>query len=490
MMPKGPDPVVTLSISNGSNQTYPAILLRKFFAMVFIETGGKKLNIFIATVFGGVADSNKKQDGFPLVNYNEEPNKSCFLNFEFHSKILAPNGCHIENITDDFCSQTDMIKKVWGDADGSGIIEYTNEQDVATKLEELYPNLYQPGKACVSLDPEHCTVYEISKDSSLSHHCLAIKGKYKSLQSGKWGYSLEVPIKVDGLEAINWARAEFTLSENILNQRIRFAIELDAGQTFYTPDFTWYFAPPPGSAINENTASLMLGSNGKEIPNNIQNVRDDTTVLFREWVKLDIEDRRKARVQLKLLDQWQSPFTALSNARRLTVSFETFDSQKENNHQFLVGLILAFILAFCSDKTRINDFYACLQKNCACGSSSGICSCLVFCNGISILAPFVVLITFCAYAYNPKKCLPSSWKDHHHRWWRWLHVLRFISLVSFGVLAVYIFGLWPIATHVIRRFISCSWNKRIIIALFLVNLLVSLLYICMMKLRLKRSPKY
>lgn len=490
MMPKGPDPVITLTISNGSNQAHPAILLRKFFAMVFIEPSGKKLNIFIATVFGGVADDEKMRDGFPLVNYDKGPDKSCYLDFKFQSKILAKDGCHVENITDSFCSQRKMIKKVWGDADGPDIGEYTNERDVASKLEELYFDLYQPGEAKVSLDPAHRTVYEITKGDPFTHRCLAVQGQYTPFRQDEPGYSLEVPIKVDGLEAINWVKTELTLSEKILDQRLRFAIELGANQTFYAPDFTWYFAPPPGSAVNENTAFLTLGNDGREIPNNIQNVRDDTTVLFQEWMDLDIENRRKARVQLKLLDQWQSPFTALSDAKRIAVSFETLDPQKENNRQFMVGLILAFILAFCSDKTRINDFYTCLQKFCQCTSTDKTCTCQTLCNWISILAPFVVLITFYVYAYNPKVCLPPSWKERHHYWWLCLRLLRIVSFVSFGVLAVYVFGLWPVATHIIGRFISCSLNRWIIIVLFFVNLLVSSLHIGIMKFRLKRSPKY
>lgn len=489
-MSKGPNPVITLTISNGSNQTHPAILLRKFFAMVFIEPGGKKLNIFIATVFGGVADDKKMRDGFPLVNYDKGPNKNCYLDFKFQSKVLAKDGYRVENLTDSFCSQTRMIQKVWGDADGPDIEEHTNEKAVANKLEELYNDLYQPGEAKVSLGPTYRTVYEITKGSSFTHHCLAIKGQFTPFQQDGPGYSLAVPIKVDGLEVINWVKTELTLAENILDQRIRFAIELGSDQTFYTPDFTWYFAPPPGSAVNENTATLILGSGGREIPNNIQNVRDDTTVLFQEWVNLDIEDRKKARVQLKLLDQWQSPFTALSDAKQITASFETLDPQKESNHQFMAGLILAFVLAFCSDKTRINDFYACLKSYCQCKSIGGICTCQAFCNLVSILAPFVVLITFYVYAYNPKVCLPPSWKGRHRYWWRWLQFFHTVSFFSFGVLAVYIFGLWPVATHFIGGFITCSWNRRIIIVLFFVNLIVSALHIGIMKFRLKRSPKY
>lgn len=490
-MPKGSAPEITLTISNGSNQAHPAILLRKFFAMVFIEPGGKKLSIFIATVFGGVADDAKTRDGFPLVNYDKDPDKNCFLNFKFQSKTLSKSGCCVSDITDSFCHQTEQIGRVWCNTDEDGVIEHTDEKAAASKIKELYKELHQEGKAKVSLDPNsRPKVYEIKKGDSLAHHFMAIRGKFTSLQQDEPEYSLAVPIKVDGLEAINWVKTELVLTESILDHRIHFTVQLGPDQTFYTPDFTWYFAPPPGSAVNENTATLILGSNGKEIPNNIQNVRDDTTVLFKEWVELDIEDRRKARVQPKQLDQWQSPFTALSDAGRISVSFEIFDPQKESNRQFMVGLVVAFILAFCSDKTRINDFYECLKKICQCDATVETCACQILCNWISILAPFTVLITFYTYAYDPKRCLTSSWKDRHHRLWYGLNFLRCASFISFGVLAVYIFGLWPVATNIIGRFISCSWNKGIIIVLFFVNLLVSVLHIGIMKIRLKRSPKY
>ena len=487
-MPK-PAPEIRLTISNGSNQAHPEILLRKFFAMVFIDTDGKKLDIFIATVFGGIADNGKKlQDGFPFVNYDKDSHKKCFLNFTFQSKILAES--HVEDVTDRFCQQTSEIKRVWcDDGDDDGIKEYTDERAAADSLAKLYPKFYSTDKAVISLNPNtHPKVYEIKKGSSPEHHCMAIRGSYTPpSEKGKAEYSLSVPAKVDGLEVINWVRTELDLTESISDRRIHFAIELGHGQIFYTPDFTWYFAPSFGNAVNEDTAALVLGEKGKEIPNNIQNVRDDTTVRFQEWVDLDIEDRKKARVQLKQVDQWRSSATAFSDVGRIAVSFETIDPQKETNRQFIVGLVVAFILAFCSDKTRINDFYACLQEYCQCGAA---CGCQIFCNCISILAPFVVLLTFCAYTYNPKRCLPPSWKGRFPHKWRFINFLRSVTFITFGVLAVYIFGLWPIATNIIGGLISCGWNKGIIISLFLLNLIFSALHIGIMQFRLRCSPKY
>ena len=481
-------PEIKLIISNGSNQTHPEILLRKFFAMVFIDTTGKRLDIFIATVFGGVADNKKKmQDGLPFVNYDKDRQKKCFLNFKFQSKILAKS--RVKNVTDHFCQQTSEIRRVWCDDDDDyGIREYADEKTVAEKLEELYREFYSPGKASVSLDPvTHPKVYEIKKGASSEHHFMAVPGIYSCSRGDEAEYSLTAPVNVDGLEVINWVRAELDLTESISDRRIHFAIELGQNQTFYTPDFTWYFAPPFGSAVNEDTAALILGKGGKEIPNTLQNVRDDTTGLFPEWVELDIEDRKKARVQLKQLDKWRSSATAFSDVGRIAVSFETFDPQKETNRQFIVGLVVAFVLAFCSDKTRINDFYGCLKEYCQCGET---CGCQIFCNWISILAPFVVLLTFCAYAYDPKKCLPSSWKGRRSELWNRLIACRYVAFLSFIVLAIYIFGAWPGVTHFMGGFISCDWNKKIIIGLFLINLISGAWQVRIMKYQLKCSPKY
>lgn len=490
-MPKEPAPEIALTISNGSDQSHPAILLRKFFAMVFIEPGGKKLNIFIATVFGGVADEGKEREGFPLVNYSEQPNSSCFLRFDFQSSILAKNGFHVEDVTESFCRQTKEISCVWCNPGEQGITEYTTETDVAAKLKKLYPDLYQQKEVKITLGPGlRSKVYEIKKGDASTHHCVAIPGEYTPPREGESNYSLSMPLKVDGLEAINWIKTELTLTKNILDHRMHFCVKLGVNQKFYTPDFTWYIAPPPGSAVDENTATLTFGNQGNAILNNIQNVRDDTTVRFQEWLDLDIEDRRKARVQPKLLDQWQSPFMYLSQAGQLSVSFETFDPEKESNRQFMIGLVVAFILSFCSDKTRINDYYDCLQRICQCTSEGGVCWCRNFCNGISILAPFVVLLTFYVYAYDPRKCLPPSWKDRHPRWWRCLRFLRDTAFGTFGFLALYIFGVWPVAADIMGRFISCGTNCIIICAVFGLNLIFSAMHIGIMRFRLKRSPKY
>ncbi len=449
------------------------------------------MTIFIATVFGGVADTKKMRDGFPLVNYSKEPGGTCYLNFDFQSKILAKGGCLVEDVTESFCQQMEKVRLVWCDANEDGIAEYTDEKAAACRLKELYSDLYQQRDAHISLEPaSRPAVYEIKKGDSFPHQCMAIRGQYTPPLQGESKYSLSVPLMVDGLEAINWVKTELTLTESVLDRRVHFSVKLGPGQTFYTPDFTWYFAPPPGSAVNEDTAMLILGDHGREIPNNIQNLRDDTTVLFREWEKLDIEGRRKARIQPKQLDEWKAPFTALSEARQLTVSFEIFNPEKESNRQFMMGLVVAFVLSFCSDKTRINDFYDCLKLFCKCTTTGGTCICKSFCNGISIIAPLVVLITVWVYAYAPQKCLPSSWRERHHCLWRVLIGLRCAVFFSFSLLAIYIFGLWPVITQTMGRFISCSWNQRILLTGCAINLICGVVHIGLMKILLKRSPKF
>lgn len=480
----------TLTISNGSSQTHSAILLRKFFAMVFIQPGGKKLEIFIATVFGGIADHTIGRDGFPLPNYDKAENSTCYLNFEFQSKLLSKSGCKVEDNTESFCNQPEQIKRVWCNLEETGISEYIDEKTAAIELKNLYPELYKQGNPTLMLDPGmRPKVYKIEKGDAITHQCMAVWGSCRPSQGGEPKYTLSVPMKTDGLEAINWIKTELTLLEDILDRRIRFSVELAPGQTFYTPDFTWYFAPPSGSAVAEDTAMLTLGKDGKDVPNNIQNVRDDTTVLFKEWKDLYIEDRRKARAQPKLLDQWQSPFKALSDAGRITASFEIFNPEQKDNHQFMVGLVVAFVLSFCSDKTRINDFYECLKASCQC-AVLGDCFCESLCNTVSILAPFVVLINFWSYAFAPKKCLPASWKEDNLGMWRCLHILRGIALSTFSALAVYIFGVWPVAGKEVGRFITCDWNRKIIYIAFSINMLCSVVHIVLMKLRYKRSPKY
>lgn len=484
-------PEIKLKISNGSSASYSEILLRKFFAMVFIDSGGKKLDVFIATIFGGVADPAQNKDGFPLANYGQTTN-TCFLNFAFESHGVSVQDSQITDITDSFCRQKDKIKSVWCNEDEPGLEEHNTEGAVVQRLKEMYPALYPAADPHVSLDPNTCsTVYEIRKGSAPTHCCLAVKGacKIEAGEKDKPRYMLSVPpkMRVDGMEAMNWIHTEITLSESILNRHILFSIDL--GQKFYTPDFTLYFAPPAGKTVNEDTAALTLKNSAKGIPNNIQNVRDDTTVLFQEWVALDIEGRKKARIQLRQLDAWKPPFTALSDAGGLSVECEIFEPDQANNYQFLLGLVVAFILSFCSDKTRINDFYECLEPFCQCEKVGGVCLlCKRLCSWISILAPVVVLTTFSVYAYNLKKCLPSTFPKKHRVQWVLLRVCRGVSFISFSALAVYIFGLWPVASHLIGGVISCFWNEVGIITGFGLNFLSSAVYIFILSVIWKRPP--
>ncbi len=495
---------ISLQISNGNNVTYKEILLRKLFGMVFIDSTGKKLNIFIATVFGGIA-ADKRDDGFPLPNYKKAGNTTCFLDFKFESDLLDLPKCTVSDISGKFWEQRQAIAQVWCDSadEKSEAFEYKNDQNKVTQMiQQMYPTLYPKGATVdISVNPQWSEFYGVIRQSSKStHQFMAVKGKVEFDNAKKGEYKISMPTLEDGLEATNWVQVDLALKESILNRRVTFSIEFDPdkqneGQTvFYTPDFTWYFAPPMGLMVNENTAILKLGE--KEILNNIQSVRDDTTVLFEEWVALNIVERKKARIQLKQLDDWHPPYTLLSEKKSLAIIIETSNPQASSNRQFLMGLMVAFILSFCSDKTRINDFYECLHQTCDCipamanGAVAAECFCKSFCNGISFFAPVLVLMTLYTFACRPRDCIFPNWEEGHPKLYKALKWGRYLTILVFLLLIIYIFCIWPIAAEFVGRYITCTLNRAIIIFLAAACFILNLAFILIMKLKFKAQPKY
>ncbi len=107
---------IRLKISNPNNMTYKKILLRKFFYMVFISPDGKKLDIFIATVFGGITQDIQEPDEI-YASVRHDSQDACSLEFSFSSsendsKLIE--GISFADLTDSFCRQTQWIAKVWG----------------------------------------------------------------------------------------------------------------------------------------------------------------------------------------------------------------------------------------------------------------------------------------------------------------------------------------------------------------------------------------
>lgn len=476
---------IRLKISNPNNMTYKKILLSKFFYMVFISPDGKKLDVYIATVFGGITQDITELDRI-YESVQHDTQEACSLEFTFSArenegKLIE--GISFTNLTDSFCQQRQWIAKVWGECEVC-----TDQKSTAELLKETYPKLYPEGTSQANINmntsPE---IYYIKKGDKLSHICIADKGKYKDVSErsqNKYGYKLynqNKGRKIDGLEIMNWIKADISLSSNILKEPVLFSIELDQGKVI-TPDFTWYFAPPAGYIVSENSSvRIGEGSEPKVEKNAIQGVMDETTVLFNEWNKppLSIKERKKSRVLFKA-----APVKNIDNLSEdgvLAVALYTTSPQEPTNRQFWVGLIIAFLLAFCSDKTRINDYYSCLKENCTCGESA--CICKYVCNAFSIFSPILLLCTFFTYILNPQKCFPPYVSK-----WRWFFKgCRVLGLVLTVLLMVYVFGLWFIVPGWLKSFISCRVNIRILGIVFFLGIIVNVIYLAYCLGKLKRK---
>lgn len=438
--------------------------------MVFIDTSGQKLDIFIATVFGGIIkDIQNIDDVYSSVQHDS--NNPCSLQFEFSSDS---NEKLIENIvfndkTQSFWDQTTCIEKIWGKC-----TPYTDQTKVNELIKGMYPSLYPDGtNAIVDVSK---TIYHINQGDKSSHSCIVTQGEYQetgNTDKSIYKYSLSnknTGKKIDGLEAMNWIHTEITLKSNILNKTIFFSIELDKGK-IYTPDFTWYFAPPAGNIVSGESYVRIGESEGNIEKNCIQSVSDETTVVFNEWrdPPLAIEERKKSRVLFK-----SAPVTDAMNLSKdeiLAAFLNITNPHIPPNRQFFIGLLIAFLLAFCSDKTRINDFYECLHEKCIC--SECLCNCKYIFNSINILAPILLLCTFFVFILTPKKAFPPRISKSQC----FFKVLRIVSLVSTSLLLLYVFGLWLVFPGFLSKFINCDKNILILAIGFLIAISSNITYL-------------
>ncbi len=467
---------IKLKISNNfSNMVYKGVLLRKFFCMMFIDTSGRKLDIFIATVFGGIKKEIQNIDDV-YSSVQCDPDCPCSLQFEFSS---SNNEKLIKNIsfndkTQSFWDQTTCMEKIWGKCTA-----YNNQKEVNDLIKEKYPSLYPNGEEAI-VDVSK-TIYYINQDDKKSHSCIVTQGEYQNkTDKTAYKYTLSNREKVNGLEAMNWIHTEINLTSNILNKTVLFSIELDKNK-IYTPDFTWYFAPPAGFIVGKESHVKIGKAEGRVEENCIQNVLDETTVVFNEWrdPPLAIEERKKSRVLFKSVPAIDA--MNLSKDEFLAVSLNIINPHIPTNRQFFIGLLIAFLLAFCSDKTRINDFYNCLHEKCVC--SEGLCYCMIICNSISILAPILLLCTFLVFILTPKKTFPPRISKNQ----RIFKAIRIVSIGSTFLLLFYVFGLWLVFPGILQIFINCKTNLLILILGFLIAMSSDIAYLIYSLLYLKRK---
>ncbi len=472
---------ISLQISNPSNATYKSILLRKFFLMLFIDADGKKIHAYIASVFGGLQGTTDENAGTQqrleaLLPVRYDPKDECYLMFKISSDSGLIDSVNFEDKTKSFCNQPKWVTKVWGE-------NHRCEDKSAVKdhLQELYESRYN-GSLPFKVD-SGAPIYFFSEDNRPFHSFLAAEGRYE--KSDGFQYRLLVPKdqgEVAGIEAINWIKADISLKSDLRNHPISFSIKFDG--KFYTPDFTWYLAPPAGYIVNEES-SIKVNGIGTD-KNAISAVSDETDVLFKEWKDERIMERRKSRVLLNAVSGCD--VLNLSKHEKLTVHLHIANPQGTSNRQFILGLLVAFLLSFCSDKTRINDYYSCLLSYCTCADKTeDYCSkCSLVCNAISVAAPALILLAFLVWVLDPKRCFPRYSAGASQRGQCILGVMRIIGIFLTIALAGYVFVVWLLWPDLLG-FMGCDWNNGILTIGFSIAFVINLVYLIYCLCYLKRS---
>ena len=478
---------IKLRISNPDNEIYKSVLLRKFFLMLFID--GKRIHAYIASVFGGLQENSSEMDKDSqklesLLPVFQEPGSQYYLMFQIASDDELIERVESEDKTESFCSQTEWVSKVWGESE-----RCEDKNRVYSLLRELYKDHYN-GAALAKVD-SGAPVYFFKGENRPLHSFLAVKGDYESVDNSAsaFGYRLYAPRGeqlVTGIEVINWIKADISLKADIRKRPILFSIDFDNSVgKIYTPDFTWYLAPPAGYVIDGESYVDVKGIGVEK--NAISAVSDTTDVLFDEWRKDErIVERKKSRVLFNTIPG--CIVQNLSKHETLTVLLHIANPQGPSSRQFILGLLVAFLLSFCSDKTRINDYYSCLLNYCTCLDRVGnFCSrCSFICNAISVFAPVLVLMTFLVWVLDPKRCFPSASSRIEKFIQTWLKRFHFVGICLTVVLAAYVFVIWLLWPDILGM-IGCYWNSVVLTIGFLSVFIMDTIYLVYCMCYLKRS---
>lgn len=473
-------PRITLTIINPNDSAYPTIILRKFFNMVFIEPDGKTLHIYTATVFGGASDKNTAPKPYL------DAKVRCALDFRYsvlNDKDEKVDSISFENRSESYVKQTEWIGKIWGD-----VKKLQTQNEIKAALASAYPNLYNTADAVNLPDVTKLgavlSIQEKQKGPS-SHHCIACCGEFEEKKGALWEYRLCTSVAA-GIEAVNWIRTTIKLKTDILrsSEKVSFEVEFSDNTNYYTPDFTWYFAPPTNYAVDVETATLTIGDSSEE-PNKVTSVADNTTVLFEEWDEQEaIRERKKARVNFREITATDN---YILSGKRIKVTLSFINPEKHGNTQFILGLVVAFLLSFCSDKTRLNDFnsicqsYLCTEKltenakvceSALCNVQSCICSNI--CNFLGILFPVLIIMAFIAMSFDRKRCIPKISRSSE----RVVVFSRFLGLAATVFLACYIYLLWLVFPDFMKTIVpSCYVNQIVILLAGFISLVCNCIYV-------------
>lgn len=454
-------PYIRLKISNLNDSVYKGIILRKFFNMIFLSEDGKTLTIYTATVFGGMKTPVAQSETIMKPSYDSQ--NDCSLKFEYESENCNVVSVCFEDLTQSLWNQPDCIEKVWGKYE-----KKTTQKEVEDLLKELYSGITGINKLNMSAN---WPMYHIFEPGKIFHDFIATHGIYEdNSNNGIYAYTLRSNHGEhnDGIEYMNWIKTKIVLSEGILKKNVAFEILFEGTEStsYYTPDFTWYFAPAGGYRVDKDSAVVNIGND--QIRNLVQSVTDETTVRFKEWDNDEfIDERKKSRVVFKQVEKSIN----LAEREKISIHISINNPNQVGNKQFFMGLLVAFLLAFCADKTRMNDFYSCLKETCGCTEAE--CFCQQFCNFFSLMFPVALLTSYVSMIFKLKQCVPIRKGKIYY----FFYVAKCGGIILSALLIAYAFGLWMIFPKWISGFVTCKNNIIIIIGLLVSSLIFNFVYI-------------
>lgn len=430
---------IRLIISPNGLVSNEIIMIRKFFNMIFISPDGLSLHIYTAIAFSA-GKKDQKIDYFPSFNGNRFSLKFQYENVE---------RIRFTDLTESLFTQEKLLNKIWGNC--NNLISEDQIKDVLKEMyfSDIYPNLEFPQHA----------LYISDSNKSKLYNSVVCEGKYVAWDTDHY-FTLAEKYKSDGLEYLNWIKAEVRLDHSLINNKLNFSIKFDIPKDImcYCPDYMWYTCIP--EELMNDLSEAMVGICDKpSMPNLMQQLADKTALQLREWIIDENIDRCK---RYRLLFDGQNS-ELLNRKSYISVTMAILQRRnKHGNRQFFIGLLLAFLLAYASDWTRLNE----IQR---------------YLFGSSIFSPFTyiadVLFPLCIIMMYLSVIMPTVRVTAGLKS-RWQFIIKCCKILSIGATVlglILFFVIFPILKF--NNVGISSWTQHLIIACMILGLCTSCIYI-------------
>ena len=216
---------MTISINNElANENYYALVVSKFFFMLFPKADGRTLHIYTALVFSLSESTNVLEDA----NTPHESNSYVELKIGFESQMSVD----FYDLTDSLVNQSHLLIQIWDD-----IRENSESKEVTF----------------------------IDKDKNIN----ALAGAFDPAPTEGY-YIVSTTDKKNSV--ITWVKSTVVLPVSFIGRDFRVRVKFDLGSDnvqFICPDYMWYVCTPPD--LNHKVSSGLISfDNGKSIrPNQI-----------------------------------------------------------------------------------------------------------------------------------------------------------------------------------------------------------------------------